>query len=243
MKVTLEAERKPLERFQTTDLYDVYAVEIQFRDKVCGGTPRNKELLEGWIKATTGHNDATTQQQVAEATDAMKFQETVEKSWNGFRGDETGLYIEARCVKALFKEAATMLRVTTQKIGSKQLFQHGFEIKAVEASAHPERIYLGTREPSGVLEGPIHVDTPQGPRTAIKRVDYVERPVLRFNVWVLATAAAEGRHVGEDEIVKMLTFGQENGIGADRSQGHGKFDVVGFEKIHKGVPITSKAPK
>ena len=226
----------PDPRFNTSALYDIYSVTIQLRDKLCGGTPKNPTLLKGWIAATTEHDDDTTNKQVDEATAAL-LEPTEEKSWNGFRGDEKeGLYIEARQAKAMFKESATMLRVTVDKRGSKQIFQHGFEIKGPKQA---DRIYLGVMKPDGYDEGPIHVDTPQGPRTAIKRVDYVANPKLHFHIWVLATATAESRHIGEKDLVEMLTFAQENGLGADRSQGRGKFDVIAFEVVSKA----GKTPK
>jgi hypothetical protein len=230
--------------FSSDALYDHYRVKIQFRDRVCGGMPKNPDLLEGWIATKTEHKDEITDKQVKEAREAL-LEPTEEKSWITFPGDERGLYLQARQVKALFKESGTMLRVTEQKRGSKQIFQHGFEIKSLMQGAPADRIYLMSdgkhvKKPTAYAEGPIHVQTPQGPRTALKRVDYVERPVLEFEIWVLRTEAAEKRHVGQDEIVKMLTFGQENGVGADRSQGHGKFDVLEFEAIESA---SAKAKK
>jgi hypothetical protein len=221
---------KPTHNFDARELYDIYRVEIQFVDRVCGGMPKNPDLLKGWIAATTEHDDDTTTQQEKEARDAI-LAPTEEKSWNGFPGDGRGLFIWARQIKALFKECATMLRVTTTKLGSKQIFQHGFEIKGVDAAGPADRIYLGRSQPDAFAEGPIHVQTAQGPRTAIKRVDYVEGATLKFEVWVLHTEHAEKRHIDEETLARMLTFGQENGLGADRSQGHGKFKVVEFSRV------------
>lgn len=217
-------------KFDAISLYDVYTVTLTVRDKLCGGVPKNPELLKGWIVATTKHDDETSTAQEKAAREAI-LAPTEEKSWNGFLGDkEHGLFIEARQVKALFKECATMLRVTVAKVGSKQIFQHGFEIKGPKDEA---RIYLGKKTADGYLEGPIHVQTAMGPRTAIKRVDYVQKVDLTFDIWVLTTDGNEKRHVGEDELVRMITFGQENGVGADRSQGHGKFNVKAFKKHEK----------
>ena len=230
----------PLAEFSPLGLYDRYRVTIQIRTKICGGTPHNAEVLESAIRARTGFDDHITAEQIAAAKAALPktelhedlVDEKVERSWNGFPLDESGggLFIWARQIKAMFKESATMLKYTVEKRGSKQIFQHGFEIKGVQ---NEERIFLGVQAPSGFDEGPIHVQTPMGPRTAIKRVDYVERPTLTFEVWVLATHAAETRHIGERELRRMLTFAQENGLGADRSQGRGKFDVTAFEVINK----------
>jgi hypothetical protein len=218
-------------------LYDIYRVEIRLRDKLCGGVPKNPELIAEWIKAKTGYDDKETEVQTREALDALIDTET-EKSWNGFPADkEKGLFVWARQMKALFKEAATMLRVTVDKRGSKQIFQHGFEIKALNGT---DRLYFDKSKPDGFDEGPIHVQTPQGPRTAIKRVDYVEQVGIVFEIWVLGTHAAETRHVSEETIKTMLRFAQENGLGADRSQGRGKFTVVSFECISKAEPRESQ---
>ena len=226
-----------MQNFDASALYDIYSVTIRIRSRLCGGTPKNPELLRGRIAATPEHDDATTTEQEKTARDAL-LEPTEEKSWNGFRGDaEKGLYIECRQVKALFKEAATMLRLTTDKRGSKQIFQHGFEIKSPTGD---DRLYLGTKTPTDFAEGPIHVQTPQGPRTAIKRVDFVEGTEITFEIWVLSTHASETRHIGESDIVQMLTFGQENGIGADRSQGHGKFDVKAFAVKQKANKRTEE---
>lgn len=210
------------------NLYDRYAVTIAFREWLCGGTPRNQELIEAWVKARTGHDDALTKQQTAEALAALTDQ-VAEKSWIGFPADDRGLFVWSRQVKALFREAATMLRITTQKMGSKQIFQHGFEIK--EPGTGGDRLHLDRKEADGTDESPIHVVTAQGPRTALRRMDYVTKAKLSFEIWVLRTEAAEKRHVGKEEIVKMLAFCQENGLGASRSQGYGKFDVVEFSAL------------
>ena len=129
-----------------------------------------------------------------------------------------------------------MLRFTKNKRGSKDLLQHGFEIKAMDGG---QRHYLDRKEPDGNEEGPIHVQTPLGPRTALKKVDYCEGVELTFEIWVLKTHPSDSRYLGEKDIVEMLTFGQEDGIGADRSQGMGKFDVADFTVVQK-VKVTTK---
>ncbi len=224
--------------FEAIDLYDVYEVTLRIRDKLCGGIPKNKDLIRSWVEAGTKHKDEKSEE-LTEAAMAAMLDDVAEKSWNGFfRDSEKGLFIESRQVKAMFKECASLLRITTQKIGSKQILQHGFEIKAHDGG---QRIYLDKREPDGFDEQAIHVTTAQGPRSAIKRVDYVAGIDIVFQVWVLTTSAQEKRHVGEAEIVKMLTLAQENGLGSDRSQGRGKFDVVGFERVETKPKKLAKA--
>ena len=215
-------------QFDTGNLYDKWLVEIVFREKLCGGVPKNENTIKSWVESKTGHTDKQAEELAAEAVEAMKEQLT-DASWNGFKQDaEHGLYIEPRQVKAMLRECFTMQRVFVKKKGSKQIHQHGLEIKGLE---HPSRIYLGRAEADGDDEGPIHVMTAQGPRSALKRVDYVEGATLTFELWRFKTVATEKRHISHDALVAALTLAQENGLGADRSQGRGKFDVTKFETI------------
>ena len=50
------------------------------------------------------------------------------------------------------------------------------------------------------------------------------------------TAPGEKRHIGEAELKDIFAFAQENGLGADRSQGRGKFVVTAFNVVHQGKP-------
>ena len=67
---------------------------------------------------------------------------------------------------------------------------------------------------------------PRGPRSILKRNDYIERPAIKFQVWVVKRAEMKRK-----ELVEILTLAQDNGLGACRSQGYGKFDVVALEKM------------
>jgi hypothetical protein len=217
-----------MNQFDSSSLYDRYRVTIKIRERICGGTPRDRAMIEAWVKARTGHNDDETLAQIAEAESVTAAAETAaEKMWCGFPTDERGLFVWSRQIKALLRECATVLGITKAKRGSRQIVQHGFEIVGPD---HASRVYLGVKEPTGTEERAIHVMTAQGPRTALKREDFVEGCTLSFEVRILKTAAQETRHLGEAEVTRMITFAQENGLGASRSQGHGKFDVIEFEK-------------
>jgi hypothetical protein len=208
----------------SSDLYDTYEATIHMTSKLCGGIPKNPAMIADWIKARTGFDDEKTADQIADME--AHVDEQAEKSWIGFYRDERGICLECRGVKAMFKECASVLRITEQKRGCKQIFQHGFEVKAVDGG---NVIPLGLAEPHGWFEAVCHSMTPKGPRSSLKRVDYVEDINVHFRVLVLKTALQETRHIGEAEIRRILAFAQENGVGADRSQGRGKFVVTRFD--------------
>lgn len=73
----------------------------------------------------------------------------------------------------------------------------------------------------GDEERAIHVMTAQGPRTALKRCDFVNGPCeLKFTVRVLDDGLVDA-----DLVETLLEFGGWNGLGADRSQGNGMFEL------------------
>jgi hypothetical protein len=234
------------EDFDSRELYRVYKIVIQLRDQLRGGIPKNPELIRSWIVASTGHNDELTEEQVQQVEQLVET--AAEKSWCGFMGDGNGLFLPSRNIKAMMKECAQVLGFFGNKNrGSKNVFQHAFEIKPVD-NYRSDRIYLmkmppdeedeggvsdATRwgDPDGTDEKPIHVVTRQGPRTALKRTDYVTKPILQFEIWVLATHPAETRHISTQAFIEMFKLAKENGLGAERSQGHGKFDILSFQQI------------
>lgn len=220
-----------LDRFNPRTLYDVYYLKIQIRDRLCGGMPRNTELIRAWVESKTGFADEKSEALIQENAELV-VNAVEEKCWIGFPEDKKlGLFMPTRNIKAMLKQSASLLAVTKKKLGSKQILAEGMEVKALDGG---DRIYFGKAVQDGTDESAIHVMTAKGPRTALRKMDYVEKPALEFEVWVLATQAAESRHIGENDLVAILTHAQENGMGASRSQGEGKFDVVEFTKVHTG---------
>jgi hypothetical protein len=79
-------------------------------------------------------------------------------------------------------------------------------------------------EPDAVETFIGHVSGPQGPRSNLTRVEVVSGATIHVDMQVL-----------RDEIQHhhwpiIFLAGQENGLGAMRSQGYGRFDIVRFER-------------
>lgn len=158
----------------------------------------------------------------------------IEGLMTGFRGDATGIYIEARQVKAAIREALQRLGVIKKVRGSRQVLQHDLHVRAhgVTDATGGQKLYLTRggvflQEPDGMLTRPISVVTRQGPRTALKRTDYAENVTIRFDVLVLAGGVGDGLIDG-DVLRQALECAGWLGIGADRSQGEGTFDITAF---------------
>ena len=215
------------------EMHLIVSVTLQVRDKICGGTPKHPDTIQKWIdsiiqdksKVRELAEQARRDMGVADLTDEQVAQ-MAKGSWNGFRSDADGLYIEARQVKAALKEAADPVG---KRFGVWALGKHIAERMFVQG----REIYLGASEPDGYIEGTIHIeDRWGGAIAALKRVDYVLAPRLEFSVRLLdlpyVTSAATGKKsiAPVDMLRALLHYGQDLGLGADRSQGQGTYDVV-----------------
>lgn len=226
---------RPSKSILTGDPFTKFRLKFEFRDKCIGGYAKSKELIGPWIKSRTGHDDELTAKQISEAEEAMSEAEMTDSVWTGFPGENIppGVYIDSRAIKSGLRECFSVARIFTKKLGSKQIFQHGMVVDGLE---HDDRIYLKRDgkhllKADNYIERPIHPDTAQGKRSALKRADYVEQAQLEFLLRIYATDGQEKRHIGRKELEAALLLFQEDGLGADRSQCFGRFDVIELQEL------------
>lgn len=231
-----------------------YNIELEFRNRVIGGIPNDPELIKGWIQANMPAKTEEERKKIEAATMSELPKLTEEKAegmWTTFKGDDKGLYLEGRCAKAMFKESANILRdflikdeAEDRKSKKKDAEKNGKEAEKEGKSRFTalkaklaERLYVEEdklylmrngdfiKKPHGNEEKPIHIMTAQGPRTALKRFDYIEAPAqVKFTVRLLRDDI-----VDEDLVRVLLEHSAWNGLGADRSQGNGLFSVLKVE--------------
>ena len=92
-----------------------------------------------------------------------------------------------------------------------------------------EHISLGVAEPTRHEQRPIHVMTAQGPRTSIKRTEIVDNVEIAFTI---RRCKGRGKQaVSESVLMAILDYAQTVGLGADRSQGYGQFEILSVEKV------------
>ncbi|MBI3936436.1 MAG: hypothetical protein HY323_05620 [Betaproteobacteria bacterium] len=222
--------------------WSIYDVELEFDDRLVGGIPLVAETAEPEERANA--YESWARGQGVEGADASDLAETLAEEGDmpvltedaevagmttGFRRDADGLYVEARQVKAMLREAAQRCGLLKQKRGARQVVQHDLHVRAVDGG---QKLRLDRMEPDGTDERPISVVTRQGPRTAIKRFEYVNQAQLRFQIRLLSGGVGDGI-VGEEELRKMLEFGGWLGLGSDRSQGEGVFRLKEMRRIEE----------
>jgi hypothetical protein len=204
---------------------------------IVGGTPSDPKVAEGWIKTKMGVTDeAQLQALVAEtmlergvtAEEAIKIVNSM-KNLNGFKRDDTGLYIEGRQLKAALKEAAN-IAVAVGKLeqrgwGLTRKWALGFLAEHINVTER--KLYLGVSEPTGVKQDFVH--THRG--TGISYHEYVEGAKIDFTI-------ISDYYYTPAQWAAIWLVGEQQGIGASRSQGYGRYEVVKWEPQFTKADIT-----
>ncbi len=191
---------------------------------IAGGTPTDPKVAEGWLRTKLASTDDIIRAQVAEvmvergvdvetATEAV----VIDKHLNGFKRDEQGLYIDGRCLKAAIKEAANV-RWPSERWGPTRKGTLAFFAEHV--FVEEERLYLGVTEPTGVVQRFVH--TWRG--NAIQYEEYVEDAKIDFTV-------VTDHNFKATEWALLWLTGEQQGFGASRSQGFGRYEVVRWDKV------------
>lgn len=196
---------------------------------IAGGTPTDPKVAEGWLRTKLGiDSDELIREMVADvmvsrevAADQAVEIVNATKHLNGFKRDENGLFIEGRQLKAALKEAASIAMAAgnlnargwgkTNKGILSYLAEHVFVVE--------EKLHLGVTEPSGIAQRFVHTFRGSG----IQYEEYVTDAKIDFTVITDHDFAAK-------EWAAIWTAGEQNGLGASRSQGYGRYQVTRWDK-------------
>jgi hypothetical protein len=187
-----------------------YRLDVKV-DRLTGGIPANPKLLQAWLQANAAPTEAEADMTAMlerldpEATHGVVF----------YRDEEGRPCYESRCLKAALKESANICKGI---LGEKNY-----------RSKVAERIFVGPRlipitVPVLSAERPITVMTMQGKRTSLKRYEYADNVPLSFTLKLLDDGVVKAAHLAD-----LVEYLQSGGIGADRSQGSGTFEVVSLD--------------
>lgn len=224
---------------------------------ICGGVPSNPNVIEGWLKAHLAPSDDLIKELVAEtmADRGIPMDEAVRlvaetRHLNGFRRQhEPGcdlkchdrqedpdnpsqchLTIRRYQIEALLKEAKSIAanegKLPTKgwgnpddgryKKGIKEWFPEHVHVTAM--CPPDDTISLGVTRPSFVEQKFVH--SRYG--SSIEYVEIVEDVTIQFRV-------KTDHKFTDKEWAMIWTTAQENGLGANRSQGYGKFAVTRWD--------------
>jgi len=190
---------------ETESLWKRYRISFTI-DRLVGGIPASPRAMEAWLDK----NEVT-------GPDREEQLEQLSHSVIFWRDPDGNPAYEGRCLKAALKEAANVL---------KQLLK-----KTAYRSKLAERVFVEEKfapitSPIQSESRPISVMTARGPRTSLKNYEFVENQSLTFHLAVLNDDVFH-----EDELRTLLEYMQQNGLGADRSQGAGTFTLNEFVPV------------
>jgi hypothetical protein len=207
-----------------------YAGELTVT-RLVGGVPSDPRIAEGYIKTKLAIKDDLIRQAVAEVMaergiDAEEAAKVVAgQSVNGFKRDADGLYIEGRQLKAALKEGANVAMAVEKLPRKWGQTKKGIESFVAEhIGVVEDRLYLGNgngpvHEPDGIQQRFVH--TFRG--SAIQYEEYAENVHLAFTI--------ESDYPFTEEHWAMIWLtAEQQGIGASRSQGYGRFTVTKWEE-------------
>jgi len=197
-------------------MWRIYEVKLRFRNRLVGGIPQEAESLRKWLER---RNQDSRYLELLGYLDNEKPIEEIPHI--GFlRDPEKGLFLESRQIKSGLKKAANVCRAV---LGFKGFMKARLNERVF---IEPDKIFLNKDKPDGTLERFVHVVTPLGQRSAVKLCDYVQNAEITFRLKVLDDGVITREH-----LEFLFAWLQEAGLGAERGQSEGKFDVIYFEEI------------
>ena len=230
-------------------LWTEIPLTLRFTTPLCGGVPRSDEIVANWIALRTASDPAHARMQahpagpdgqlpqsldgVAEekvtTRDPLDPDAEMAKVWVGFSRDGDGLFVRGANLRAHLKDCADVIARLLKNgaiDGMKELKQ--FRHKIVDALyVKEDRLRLLARgngdaplaAPTGFRDAAMQVMTAQGPRTCLKRVDYVFPVEIHATLQFLA-----GGEVTRDHLVLLLEYGKVHGFNQDRSLQFGRYE-------------------
>ncbi|HEY9367517.1 hypothetical protein [Streptomyces sp.] len=194
---------------------------------IAGGTPTDSKVAESWLKTKLADKDDLIREAVAKTmaergvdVDQAAAEVDSLKHLNGFKRDDTGLYIEGRQLKAALKEAASVA-VASGKLNARGWGKTNkglLSYLAEHVMVVEDRLHLGVSEATGITQRFVH--TWRG--TGIQYEEYVDDAKIDF------TVITDHDFTAEQWAMIWLT-GEQQGIGASRSQGFGRYEVVRWD--------------
>ena len=229
-----------------------YALTLKV-NTICGGIPSDPDVAASWIKTrlgiegdTAALTDAVAKTMAERQIPADLAAEEVAamKHLNGFKKDRFGLYIEGRQLKAAIKEAVSVATAAgnvpmkgygeTKKWITKFVPEHIFVLEdtlyltelVVDADGEPifdtdgEYQFRHITRPTDTHQR--FVQTRHG--SGIQREEYVAEAYIHATIY---TDYEWGAGVFE----KIWVTGEQQGVGAARSQGYGRYEVVRWDLL------------
>ena len=220
---------------------------LLFQD-IAGGVPSNPKVAEGWIKSKLANPQenqirAAVAELMAEKNlteDEAVAELNTRRNVNGFRqdGDTGQLFIEGRTVKAAIKEAVSVAlaagHLEPRKWGRTNKGAIAFAAEHIQVLT--EKVYLWYPGVEGSDTGLVPVTEPTEilqtfPINPITKQTGIQYTQVCKTVIAQVEITTDCDDYTEKEWAAIWLTGNLQGMGAGRSQDHGRYSVVGWDKV------------
>jgi hypothetical protein len=200
---------------------------------LAGGVPSDPNVAEGWLKSKLADKDELIRERVAEVmaergidADTAAREVDMLKHLNGFKRTPSGqLYIEGRQLKAAIREAANVARAVGKlpdRWGLTRKGITGFVAEHIMVMENELALFAPdgktpVTEPDKVLQS-----FPKNARTGQTGIQYTEV----MDAAVIHCTIIADHPFSRDEWAMLWLTGEQQGVGASRSQGFGKYEVI-----------------
>ena len=204
-------------------MWKTYEVELKFYTPFASAIPKNPKDIEAMLlsrmPSRPPENAVPIEELAEQVGEEVEASEEVERGYATFKRDKNGLYYEDRCVRGHIKDCATQL--------AKLLEIRGLKAKvANHVYVFPRKIYLHKKEPDGNETRMVHAMVKRGPISSFKTIDYVDNAELSFKLKVLDDGV-----IDEDILKSIFEYGGIHGMGQERSQDWGKYELVKLKEV------------
>lgn len=223
-----------------SELWQSFAVTMNFTNRLCGSTPQNKELVDTWLQARLGKpkaNPPASMKSAAEIAqevlstiateDIQEENDEIEKrSTLGFASIGGVLHMRGGTLKAHMKDCARIMTACSGKVEKEKSFAW-YILNCLMIGEYYVPIYKNGKKvekSDGQFDKAVHVMGPRGPVNCLKTIQYIEEPTLSYTVKVMALG---GRKVIEPKhIEQVLEYGSMKGYGGERGDGEGRYEYT-----------------
>lgn len=221
-------------------MFQIYNVKLSFTGKLCGSTPMNPEMIRPWIEARRSKRKPPYEKSLDEIEADVKKslpvisseketgetdQEMVDRITLGFQKNEDGLVMRGGTMKAHIKDCARIL--STFSIGKIE-GEKSFAVRVLNCLNVVEywisilRNGKPVKEADDYMDKSVHVQTMRGPRNALKKILYIEKAMIEFNLSSI-TNTNGNPVVDKKDLEKIFEYGAVHGYGGERGDGEGRY--------------------
>lgn len=231
-------------------MWKKYEVELNFVGKLCGSVPMNPEMIQGWLDARKprvrppGSKDIleTAEEVITSIQDQKELNAETEKRVTlGFQKVDGGLVMRGGTIKAHLKDCA---RILSQNYIGKIQGEKSLNVRVTNCVQVEEywipllRNGKPIDEADNYIDKAVHVMTRIGPVNALKRIQFIEKPSMIFNLLVMESSAKR-LVVSLNDLKSVFQYGGIHGYAGERGDGEGRYTFT-IKEITDDAKTTRK---